>query len=70
MDEIRNLTDRDSWRFYLGVENPADIPSRSCLAAYLVQNELWWNGPSFLKAPINQWPDLPTSYDREVADVE
>jgi len=67
VDEIRN---RDSWRFCPGVKNPADIPSRSCMAADLVKNDLWWNGPSFLKAPINQWPDLPTSYDREVAEVE
>ena len=70
VEEIRNLTDRDSWRFCPGKDNPADIPSRSCVAEDLVNNDLWWNGPSFLKAPIHQWPNLPTTYDREKAIEE
>lgn len=70
VEEIRSLTDKDSWRFCPGVENPADIPSRSCMAADLVHNDLWWNGPSFLKAQIYQWPNLPTTYDREIAYEE
>ena len=70
VEKIRSLTDKDLWRFCPGVENPADIPSRSCTAADLVHNDLWWNGPSFLKAQIYQWPDLPTTYDREIAYEE
>ena len=68
--EIRSLTDKGLWRFCPGVENPADIPSRSCTAADLVHNDLWWNGPSFRKAQIYQWPDVPTTYDREIAYEE
>ena len=70
VEEIRSLTDKDLWRFCPGVGNSADIPSRSCTAADLVHNDLWWNGPSFLKAQIYQWPDVPTTYDREIAYEE
>ena len=70
VEEIRSLTDKNLWRFCPGVENPADIPSRSCMAADLVRNDLWWNGPSFLKAHTNQWPNLPTTYDKEMAYEE
>ena len=44
------------------MENPADIPSRSCRVGELVQNQLWWEGPQFLKSSPEGWPDSPTRY--------
>ena len=64
VEEIRSLTNKDSWRFCPGVENPADIPSSSCMAADLVHNDLWWNGPLFLRLRfINGLTYLPPMID-------
>ena len=62
VEEIQRRTDITHWRFCLGMENPADIPSRSCRVGELVQNQLWWEGPQFLKSSPEGWPDSPTRY--------
>ena len=31
---------------------------------------MWWNGPSFLGESIDQWPNLPTTFDGERANKE
>ena len=41
VEEIQRKTDIANWRFCPGIENPADIPSRSCRVSELVQNQLW-----------------------------
>ena len=38
VEEIQRKTDIANWRFCPGIENPADIPSRSCRVSELVQN--------------------------------
>ena len=70
VNEIRNLTNQESWRFCPGKENPADLPSRSGGAMDLMNNRTWWNGPSFLQQGSENWPDLPTSFDVESANAE
>ena len=70
VNEIRNLTDQESWRFCPGKENLADLPSRSGGAMDLMNNRTWWNGPSFLQQGSENWPDLPTSFDVESANAE
>ena len=41
--------------------NPADIPSRGCSGKDLVEGELWWSGPTFLREPSNLWPAVTSS---------
>ena len=36
----------------------------------MVDKELWWNGPGFLREAIESWPDLPTKFECKVAEVE
>ena len=67
--EIRQFTG-ESWRFCPGSENPADLPSRSCRANELISNELWWDGPKFLKQGPEKWPDHPTKYECTTANTE
>ena len=52
----------------MGVDNPADLPSRSVNATNLVNNTLWWNGPAFLLNSPENWPDLPTKFECIEAD--
>ena len=58
---IRKLTDIEKWRFCPGNMNPADIPSRGCSGKDLVESELWWSGPTFLRGPSNLSPETPST---------
>ena len=50
------LTD---WFYVNTLENPADIPSRGALASEIVDNDLWWHGPAFLRERrLPEQPDL------------
>ena len=59
VNTIRNLTDKNSWRFCPGTLNPADLPTRGISAQSLSDNQLWWNGPCFLQSTEDQWPEDP-----------
>ena len=43
------MTNKERWRFCPGVENPEDLPSRSCWGLDLADNQVQWSGPVFLK---------------------
>ena len=69
--EIRDLTDKESWKHCPGVMNPADLPSRGVSVDELVSNSLWWNGPPFLQRPEEEWPELSIKEEiDEGAEVE
>ena len=53
-------------------QNPADIPSRGCLAGDLLKEELWWQGPTFLRRPQSDWPSSTdtSSVDAKADAVE
>ena len=31
---------------------------------------MWWHGPPFLQGEEDHWPDMPTTFDEEVANKE
>ena len=72
VNEIRKLTDVDSWRFCPGEKNPADLPSRGIRGPDLAQTEAWWHGAEFLKSSKEIWPSEPgnTEIDENEANVE
>ena len=39
-----------------GVENPADCASRGLFPSELLNHDLWWNGPDWLKLLSSDWP--------------
>ncbi len=47
------------WKWTPTDLNPADIPSRGLTADKLHNNQLWWQGPVFLKGNVGQWPQQP-----------
>ena len=46
--EIRRLVPVECWMHCPGKENPADLPSRGVSVEELMNNHLWFNGPSWL----------------------
>ena len=46
--EIRQLSDKEQWRFCPGLQNPADLPSCGLNGEQLATNIVWWNGSEFL----------------------
>ena len=44
-------------RFCPGTDNPADIPTRGIAASGLENDELWCNGPRWLKTSEENWPE-------------
>ena len=54
--KIQELVQPSYWSFVAGKGNPADLPSRGIMLGALTKNELWFNGPSWLKKPIKEHP--------------
>lgn len=56
VSEVRKLVPVECWDHCSGKENPADIPSRGLSPLELANNQLWKNGPVWLKTSINVTP--------------
>jgi len=52
VSEIQDLVPPIHWRHVKSGDNPADPASRGISAAKLVDSQMWWNGPQFLKNEI------------------
>lgn len=53
---IQEKTEKAQWKHIATKQNPADIASRGIFPNEIVDNVLWWNGPSFLTEKIDHWP--------------
>ncbi|XP_065077563.1 uncharacterized protein LOC135700834 [Ochlerotatus camptorhynchus] len=54
--KIQTLTEGWQWRHVPGTDNPADLISRGVSPEDIVHNELWWEGPYWLKQAPESWP--------------
>lgn len=72
VNEIRRITDNESWRFCPGTLNPADLPTRGLTSTELSRNEVWWHGPQFLKLSESNWPSsvITKPLTTEIAESE
>ncbi|GIY86736.1 uncharacterized protein CDAR_484751 [Caerostris darwini] len=55
VNEIRELTKVEDWRFVPGDVNPADLTSRSCNLCELLRSK-WWEGPKWFYKSPEFWP--------------
>ena len=58
MREIRDLVDPEFGGYCNTKENSAGITSNGCKASELVNNDLWWKGPQFLKESDEMWSNI------------
>jgi hypothetical protein len=56
VSKIQELTRNARWNHVPSKQNPADLCSRGVSPEKLLQNELWFKGPSFLLEPSDTWP--------------
>ncbi|XP_055614961.1 uncharacterized protein LOC129761273 [Toxorhynchites rutilus septentrionalis] len=56
VSKIQHATQHCSWNHIAGLENPADVISRGCMASDLIFNKLWWKGPGWLQQEKEHWP--------------
>lgn len=56
--EIQKLYDESHWHHVRTHENPADIASRGVMPSELINNFLWFFGPSWLTLSSKNWPKL------------
>ncbi|XP_055908033.1 uncharacterized protein LOC129942917 [Eupeodes corollae] len=49
ISEIQSLTNIESWYHVNTKQNPADFGSRGLTTEELINNEMWWDGPKFLR---------------------
>ena len=55
--EIHEETNPVQWKYVPTSSNPADHGTRGLTVTELKENELWWNGPEFLKESRDKWPE-------------
>ncbi|XP_071959547.1 uncharacterized protein [Antedon mediterranea] len=54
--EIQQFSDSTDWFWVAGKDNIADIISRSITSKCLEENKQWFQGPEFMRNPLEQWP--------------
>ncbi|XP_063989936.1 uncharacterized protein LOC135169130 [Diachasmimorpha longicaudata] len=57
------------WKHIRGVENPADCASRGLSPDQLVNHQLWWNGPSWLKSSMENWSSSSSTSIESTAEA-
>ncbi|XP_050540356.1 uncharacterized protein LOC126904996 [Daktulosphaira vitifoliae] len=55
--EIHNTSTAAQWKHVRSTDNPADIISRGCSPKALIENKLWWTGPTWLTHDESNWPN-------------
>ncbi|XP_050293693.1 uncharacterized protein LOC126734196 [Anthonomus grandis grandis] len=69
VSEIQSLTKDGSWAHVKSLENPADLLSRGSSSKLLINNELWWSGPEWLKTDSSLW-ECPSVQNIDVVPEE
>ncbi|XP_064469710.1 uncharacterized protein LOC135384438 [Ornithodoros turicata] len=66
VSELRTLSDPDMWKHCVGEDNPADLITRGISAHRLVEEDLCWHGPKWLKDDPSEWPNANGFNDTDV----
>ncbi|GAB0086615.1 hypothetical protein DMENIID0001_007120 [Sergentomyia squamirostris] len=69
VDKILEMSVDKQWRHITSRENPADVLSRGTTAERLINDVLWWNGPTWLVEDESKWPPpyIPTGLSVSMA---
>ncbi|KAH9634570.1 hypothetical protein HF086_006195 [Spodoptera exigua] len=59
INEIQTITHKHTWRYVPTKQNPADLISRGVTASVLINSDMWFSGPDFLRDDDSSWPTPP-----------
>jgi len=68
--QIQAVTDSTQWRHVLGMDNPADFPSRGVLVSNLAGNTKWLRRPDWLPRDEDSWPREEAEPDSAACTAE
>ena len=68
--EIQTHTEPRQWLHVPGVENPADIGTRTILASELKVSQVWWEGPAYLRLDVTHWPKTKIVQELESKELK
>ncbi|XP_075151028.1 uncharacterized protein LOC142225136 [Haematobia irritans] len=66
VSKITQIIPPHRWHHVSSELNPSDLASRGLTPRELIENELWWQGPPFLRSSEPNWP----IFDYEDIDLE
>ncbi|CAH2017105.1 unnamed protein product [Acanthoscelides obtectus] len=67
---IQSQTQAESWHYINTAENPADLLSRGVSPTYLLNYQLWWNGPTWLSHEHDKWPIAQVKLEGELPGLK
>lgn len=66
---IQENSEISAWSHVKSEDNPADIASRGLMPDVIANSELWWQGPPWLKRPMEDWP-IQESINYNMSEIE
>ncbi|XP_055714212.1 uncharacterized protein LOC129808458 [Phlebotomus papatasi] len=66
--QIVEIIPFSQWRHVVSEENPADSISRGLYPRALLQHQLYWNGPEWLKEEKEKWPESPWVQESDTSE--
>lgn len=67
VETIQSLIPTATWKHVPTADNPADCATRGIYPLKLLNHELWWSGPKWLRDSPTIWPTLPElNYNHDV----
>ncbi|XP_055585069.1 uncharacterized protein LOC129737925 [Uranotaenia lowii] len=70
VSKIQQITEQHVWNHVPGTCNPADLISRGLSPGDIINNELWWEGPQWLKNDDSNWPNAPVKFNEDEVTKE
>jgi hypothetical protein len=70
VNEVTESSSSDDWSFIGGLDNPADDCSRGLRPTQLYNHHRWFEGPPFLKEPMENWPQYHDRHEPKTEDLE
>ena len=70
VSNIVELLGPERWHHVSGMDNPADCASRGLFPSELIDHNLWWEGPDWLKLSSSHWPDQSQIPESSVPEEE
>ncbi|XP_055542562.1 uncharacterized protein LOC129728169 [Wyeomyia smithii] len=68
--EIKESGEQFRWKYVNTNENPADLVSRGQSADKLLSNDLWWNGPRFLRDEMYEIDSPEKLADEDIPELK